>query len=148
MKYSNILAFALILVAFCITACQNEPTPATEAETAAAKKADYIEANAASPEGSPQELADRSCACYKGLNDLRIQTRAEFQAGDTLAFKRADFDLIEERKKAKACVKKIMESIKADPPTKDAFQEALLKKCPDFATSILLMNKVNWKSLE
>ncbi len=148
MKQLHIFLFLFAAISLLFTDCRNEPSSSTNNPAQRATNSTAPAHQAASAEGSPEDLAARSCACYKDLTDLRLQARKEYEAGDTLAYQRSDFDLLEERKKAKACVKAIMESIKSDPPVKDAFQEALLTKCPKYATSILLMNKVNWKATE
>ncbi|MEL6863166.1 MAG: hypothetical protein AAFP19_02050 [Bacteroidota bacterium] len=137
------LFLSISLLSSLFFACQNE-AKVTEQATAPAAEAQ----KPAAVIGDISAMADSACACYKVLYELRNDVRKDFQAGDSTAYQRSDLDLIEERQKAKVCARAIIDPLRDQASQLKAFQDALIKSCPDWATSVLIMNKVNWKPLE
>ena len=97
---------------------------------------------------TPVELAEAGCQCFEIFYNMRENAKKEFDAGDKDAFTRVDKDLLEERAKAKGCVRAVVKPLIDKDPLIAEFEQALMKKCPHSYPNILLLSKIKFKPEE
>jgi len=94
------------------------------------------------------ELAEAGCQCFEIFYNMRENAKKEFDAGDKDAYTRIDKDLLEERAKAKSCVRAVVKPLIGNDPMIAEFEQALMKKCPHSYPNILLLSKIKLKPEE
>ena len=141
--------FSLFCLCFLFfTACSetSKPTEGQQAELRTANPEKVMKQSFAGK--TPTELAEAGCQCFEVFYNMRENAKKEFDAGDKDAYTRADKDLLEERAKAKGCVRAVVKPLIDNDPLIAEFEQALMKKCPHSYPNILLLSKIKFKPEE